>query len=140
MVLRNGFHAAHDLPLRHRIHGIDVVQTRLAVVVSLMHGIDAQISGLALRIRSAPFANRHLPRLRAFDPYPDLAVGRRAAQVVNVGSRDPRQSLILRLAVHCKLPLQNVPYGGPGKILVSGIHGRQQRRVRRAVAPWKFRP
>src|SRR5262249_20961375 len=38
-----------DFPLRDFIHRMDVIQPVVAILVALMHGIDAQISRLALR-------------------------------------------------------------------------------------------
>src|ERR1019366_5735308 len=48
-------HGGHDLPLRHFIDGVDVVDAFGAGPIALVYGVDAQISGLALRVGLAPF-------------------------------------------------------------------------------------
>ena len=35
----------HDFPLRHFVHGIDVIQTLVPVLIALMYSVDAQVSG-----------------------------------------------------------------------------------------------
>src|SRR5450755_421670 len=55
--LGNRFHAPHHLVLRHSVHRVDMVQTRLAVLMSLMHRVHAQVSRPAKRLRFATFAH-----------------------------------------------------------------------------------
>src|ERR1017187_4459688 len=57
-----GLHAAHHLPLRHRIDRVDMEHPRLAVLVTLVHRVYPQIAGLPLRIRLPPLADGHLAR------------------------------------------------------------------------------
>ena len=58
--LRRG---CHDLPLRHLVYRVDVIQAFDAVLVALVNGVDAQISGPALRLRFAPLADGNQRRL-----------------------------------------------------------------------------
>jgi len=46
----------HDLPLRDLVDGIDVVDAFGRVRIALVHGVDAQITRLALGIGTAPMA------------------------------------------------------------------------------------
>ncbi len=45
----------HDLPLGHLVDGVDVIQPFASILIALMHGVDAQVSRRALRLRLAPF-------------------------------------------------------------------------------------
>src|SRR5438270_13876959 len=74
--------ATHHLPLRHRIHRIDMVDAFGSVPIALMHGIHAQESGPALRIWFAalPDGNRAGPRGLEYSGL--LAVARAGAQLV----------------------------------------------------------
>jgi hypothetical protein len=47
--------ASHYLPLRDRIHRIDVIHPLVAVPVALVHRIDAQEARAPLRVRLAAF-------------------------------------------------------------------------------------
>ncbi len=89
----------HDLPLRDLIDGIDVVDAFGPRLIALMHGVDAQIARLALRIGRPPFSDG-----RGGGPGLDVvekafAIARLLAQVVQVRHRDRGQPLILPLAV-----------------------------------------
>jgi hypothetical protein len=44
----------HDLPLRHFVDGIDVIQAFVAILVAWMHSVDAEIAGTAFRPWLAP--------------------------------------------------------------------------------------
>src|ERR1035437_1529678 len=54
--------AAHDLPLRHRIDGIDVVHALGPIPVPLMDRVYAQEPRPTLRVRLAPLSNRNRAR------------------------------------------------------------------------------
>src|ERR1700719_2810862 len=82
MPFRNGFHTAHHLPLLDGVHGVEVIQTRLAVAMPLMHRVYSQEAGLTLGIGSAPFADRYLTGTRVFDLHPQLAISLRPPQIV----------------------------------------------------------
>src|ERR1035441_483979 len=59
--------AAHDLPLRHRIHRVDVVHALGSIPVPLMHRVDAQEPRTALRVWLASLAYRHRARPRRLE-------------------------------------------------------------------------
>ena len=84
MSLADRLYAANRLPLRHGVDGIDVVHARFAIVIALVHSIDAQIAWLALGIGLASLANGNLPALRILYAHSLLAVHRALAQVVNL--------------------------------------------------------
>src|ERR1039458_5928898 len=52
---------AHDLPLRDLIDGVDVVDAFGSRSIALMHGIDAQIAGSALRVGPSALADAYCP-------------------------------------------------------------------------------
>jgi hypothetical protein len=54
--------AAYHLPLRHRVHRIDVVDALGALPVALMHGVHPQKAGPVLRFGLAPLGDRHRRR------------------------------------------------------------------------------
>ena len=74
--------AAHHLPLRHRIHRVNVIHAWLPIVLPLMDRVHAQISGLPLRVRLATLSDRHLARPCVLHADADLAVGAGLAQIV----------------------------------------------------------
>src|SRR5664279_3822235 len=49
----------HDLPLRDLVDGVDVIHAFGPRLIALVHSVDPQIAGLALRIGPPPLANRH---------------------------------------------------------------------------------
>ena len=59
MGLGDSFAAARDLPLRDRVDGIDVVNALARGVVALVHGVDPQVAGLAVRLGLAALADAH---------------------------------------------------------------------------------
>jgi len=69
----------YDLPLRDFVHGIDVIQPLVTILVALMHGIDAQVSRLALGPRLAPLADGDGCRPRRLIAGVALPVGFRVA-------------------------------------------------------------
>ena len=95
MAFRDGLHAAHHLPLRDRVDGIDVKEPRLAVLIPLMHGVQAQIAGLAAWIGLAPLGYGNLARLGVVDRDPVAAVEQAVPQVVEVGNGNTGQSDVL---------------------------------------------
>jgi hypothetical protein len=130
MVLADGLHAAHHLPLRHRIDRVDVEHPRLAVVVTLVHRVHPQITGLPLRVRFPPLADGHLARLGVRHVHPHTRIGFRVPQIANVRRRNVGQVPELRLAENRALPLQDAPDSRPREILVGGVYRRQQPDVR----------
>ena len=100
---------AHDLPLGNFINGVDVVDAFDSPSIALMHGIDAHIAGLALRIGSPALADadRRGPGFGVVEAtFPVVLL---VPQVVQVGHGDRGQPLVFRLAVVLVLTLQNAP-------------------------------
>src|SRR5271165_4163411 len=71
--------AADHLPLRHRVHGVDVIHPRPAVVLPLMHGVHAQISWSSFRLWPTTFPDGYLTRSGVLHAHPNLSVCRRLA-------------------------------------------------------------
>ena len=97
--LRDLRQGRHDLPLGHFVDRIDVIQTLGAVAVALMHGVDPQIPGPALRARFAPLADgnwRGPCRLIAGIAF---AVSLGVAEAVDLRHRDLGDALEGSLAV-----------------------------------------
>ena len=126
--------ATHHLPLRDRIHSVDVIHPFGPVPVSLMHRVDAQKPGSprgsGLRRSAIETAlgrvgfelRRHVCRYC-----------RAAPQVVQMRHRDPRQPHKFCLAELLLLALQDAPRGRPAQALVRAIHFRQQHDIGLAV-------
>jgi hypothetical protein len=74
-----------------------------------MHRIDAQVSGQAVRLRLAPFANGDRRGARRLVAGVALPVSRRVAQTVEVRHRNRRQPLIDSLLVLAEFALQDAP-------------------------------
>ena len=98
--LRDARRCTGHLPLRDLIDGVDVINALLSAVrlIALMHRVQAQKSGLALRLRLAPLADRDRrgPRLGVVEK--PLTIALVVAQVIQMSYGDRRQPRILRLA------------------------------------------
>ena len=68
--LADGLHAAHYFPLGHGVDGIEMIQPRLAIVLTLMYRIHAQVAGLPLGVGFAPLGNGHLTALGVLHAHP----------------------------------------------------------------------
>ena len=124
----------HNLPLRHLVHGVDVINALAAVLIALMHGVDAQVSGQALRLRLAPLADRNRRGPRRLVAGVALPIGRRVAEPVELRHRDPRQPLVGRLAIFAVLALQNPLGRRPAQVPVRLVHIGQQVHIGGRVA------
>ena len=103
---------AHHLPLRDR--------------VALVHRVDPQPAGPAARIGLAPLANAHRRGARLGVMHVVFAISPGAPQVVDVGSRDRGQSLIVGLAVDLEFALQNTTHGRAREAFVRRVDGGQR--------------
>ena len=141
---RDARRRADHLPLQDFIDGVDVINAlgsaTASRLIALMHRIQAQIAGLALRIGLAPLADRDRrgPRLDVVQT--PLAVTLALAQVVQMSHRDPRQTRILLLAVELNLAFQDAPRRRPAQGLVRLIDRGQQLDVGPRVALRKTAP
>src|SRR5579864_6683910 len=111
-------YAAHHLPLRDRIDGVDVINALDPLPIALMHGVDPQVARPIARIGPPPLADtdRHRPggvELGALAPV--LAA---AAEVVQVRHRDLRQTLVLGLAKLLPGALEQAPRGRSAQTLM----------------------
>ena len=102
--------------------------------IALVHGVDPQIAGLALRIGPPPLANRHRRGLGLDVVQAAFAIARLLPQVVQVGHRDGGQPLVFRLAVLLIRALQNAPGGRSAQAFMRRIDGGQQLHVSPAIA------
>ena len=59
MGLGDGFATAHDLPLRDRVDGIDVIKTLALRGIALVHGVDPHEARLPRRLGLAALADIH---------------------------------------------------------------------------------
>src|SRR5664280_1505852 len=130
----------HDLPLRDLIDGVDVIHTFGPRLIALVHGVDPQIAGLALRIGPPPLANRYRRELGFAVVETAFAVAWLLPQVVQVGHRDRGQPLVFALAVLLIRALQNAPRGRSAQGLVRLIDDGQQLHVGAGIALRKAMP
>jgi hypothetical protein len=140
MLLADPAHAAYHLPLRHRIHGIDVIHPLHSVPIALMHRVDAQKARPFQRIGLAPFPDRGRARARRLPLGGQFAVAHAPPQIVQMRHRDSRQPRILGFAELFLLPFQNVHRRRPAQPMVRPIQFRQQRDVLAAVLARKPPP
>ena len=124
----------HDLPLRDLIDGVDVVDALAGGRIALVHGVHAQVAGLALRIGTAPFADGHRDGPGLGVVQTAFAIARVLPQVVEVGHRDRRQALVFRLAVLPVFSFENAARGRTAQVLVRLIDGGQQFEIGAGVA------
>ena len=74
--------APHHLPLRHAVHGVDVIHPLGSLPIALMYRVDPQKSRTPLRIRFPAFPNGHRRRPRRFPHRRLFSVAHAVAQVV----------------------------------------------------------
>src|ERR1700757_4050512 len=74
----------HDLPLRDLIHRVDVVDTLAGGRIALVHGVDPQVAGPALRIGTAALADGHRRRPRPGVAETAFAIAWLLAQVIEM--------------------------------------------------------
>src|SRR6266404_3187615 len=126
--------AATISPLRDLIHRVDVVDAFAGGGIALVHGVQSQEAGLTLRIGTAPFADGGRGGSRPSVGETAFPIARLLPQVIEVGHRNPRQPLILGLAVLAVFPLENTARGGTAQVLVGLIDGGQQFEVGASIA------
>ena len=127
----------HHLPLRHLIDRVDVVHALHCIQIALVHRVNSQVTGTALRVRPPPIANGdlHGPCLLVEDPL--LAISPSFAQVVDVRYRDGREPFIPLTAVVVKLAVENFPRRRSAQDLMRFVHLGQQLDIRRRVVARK---
>ena len=140
MGFRDRLATAHDLPLRERIDGIDVVDPWARGGVALMHRIDPQVAGPAARVGPPPLADGHRAGARPSVMDVVLAIDRAAPQVVDVRGRERSQSSVGGLAVDVVFAPQDAPHGRTRKPFVGRIDGGQQSDIVVCVAARKAMP
>ena len=138
MVLGDGLHAGHHLPLGDAVNGVDVIQPLDAVPVALMDAVDANETRAALRRRGLAHADRSgLVAACLGHEHTLLAIAAAGAQVVQVRHRDRAQASKARIAKDIALAAQHARRGGPGQRAHGAIDFGQQRHVGARVAPGK---
>src|SRR5579864_2412260 len=100
MSFADGFGAAHHLPMRHRVDRVEVIHSRLSVVLPLMNGVHTKITRPPFWVGLAALPDRYFAPLGVLNPHSDLPVSRRPPQVVDMRGRDARQPLELLVAKH----------------------------------------
>ena len=124
---------ADELVLRDLVDHVDQVHAFGAVAVALVHGVDAQEAGQAVRLRRPADAHRHRRRLRPLDHRALRPVGPGTPQVVDVAGRDPGEALVARVAEDMVLAVQHDPRREPGHLAEVRVHPGQPSRVGRRV-------
>ncbi len=112
--------SGNELELGHAVHRIDVIDPLHAILIALVHTVDADIARPPIRLGGAALAdgNARGPRL---GPVPSRAlVLGPTPQVVQMGDRNPRQPLEARILEHQEGPFHQL-LGGRAR------HGTMQR-------------
>ena len=126
-------HGADELELGDLVDQVDQVDALDAVAVALVDRVDPDVARHPLRLGRLAQADAHAGALRLRPRGARGAVGRRAAQVVDVAVGDRREPLVRRLAEHLALAPQHLARGQPGHLVERLVHLRQQPDVRRRV-------
>ena len=87
------------------IDGMDGIDAFGCGLVALMHPVQAQVAGLALRVGPPSLAHPNHCRPRLGVVQAPLAIAPALAQIVKMGHRDGRQPCVFRLAVPLVLAL-----------------------------------
>src|SRR5437763_11410794 len=95
----------HDLPLRDLIHRSDVIDALAAILIALMHGVDAQVSRCAVRLWLAPFPDRDRRGPSRLVTGMVFAISRRVAQSIEVRHRKYGQANVGPLPIFFVLAL-----------------------------------
>ena len=106
------FHSNGDLPLRHLIHMVDVVDALLTVAIALMHGINAEESRLSVWSWFPAFPDGRLHRVRLLMRRGAQMVSLRSPKTVEVGDGDILQSCVAMVSLFILL-LHNHNRGCP---------------------------
>ncbi len=102
------------------VHGVDVVQALGAVEIALVHAVDADEAGTAVRGRCPTHADGDgLGRPGLGQHHPLGPVAGTAPQVVEMRHRQRRQPCVARIAMDLVLAAQHAGSGWPGE----GVHG-----------------
>ena len=128
-------HGPHELELGHLIDRVDVVDALGPVLVALVHGIDAHIAGLAVRLGLAPVPDGAVCRLGLGHHRAPAPIRHRPAQIVQVTVRQPRQTLESLIAEHRILTPHQRPRRRPRHLAQRRVHRRQLPDVSPRVAP-----
>ena len=123
---KNRYTTAHDLPLRHRVDGIDVIKTLAFRGVALVHGVDPQVAGLAAWIGRAALADVHRRGAGLGVMEALFSIRPAAPQVVDVRGRDGGQSFVWGQAMDLEFALQYAAHGRGGEAFVGAIDFGQQ--------------
>ena len=121
--------APDHLPLRQRIHGVDVIHPFLAFPSSLVHRIYSQVARFAPWVGPPPLADRNWTRPRRLVYPRHSPVSRAAPYVVQMRYRDLRQATEFPVAEFAMRSPQNASRRRPAQPLVRAVHLRQQRDV-----------
>src|ERR1035438_5773933 len=109
----------NDLPLRHFVYGVDVINTFDAVEIaltgplygglSLMNGVNSDVPRLPVWFRPTPFSDRHLRGSSLIYMYASLLIAPVLAQVVDVRHRNRAQPLESQIGKVMVLAMENLP-------------------------------
>ena len=134
--LGDDLHRGHHLPLGHAVHRVDVVQPLDAVVVALVHAVNADEARASIGRRCLAHTDVHAPGGPGLGEHHALRPVRRAvAQVVQVCHRDVAQPLEAGHLEHGALAAQCAGCGRRRQRAHDSDYLGQQRHVRGRVAP-----
>ena len=103
----------HHLPLRDLIHRVDVIQPLDALLISLVHRVDAQVTRPSVRIGLAALADGDRRGPCGLVAGVAFAILGGLAKAVDLRRTDGRQSLVGFDVILVVLALQDAPRGGP---------------------------
>ena len=115
-----------NFPLRYFVDCIDVIDTLGTLAVALMDGVDAQISGAAVRLGLAPLADRDDCGTGWMIAGVAFAISLGVAEPVELRHREPRQTFVDSLVILAVFAFQYPFCCRTAEIPVSLVHVRQQ--------------
>ena len=112
---RDLFDGNHDLPLRHLVDEVDVVNALLLAQITLVDGVDSDETGHAVRSRFASLPNGHLGGFRLLDGDrsdgvtlgPPKPVHRRTRDVLQSDESSITGSELVGTELGCKIAAQS---------------------------------
>jgi hypothetical protein len=128
----DGFHSHNDLPLRHLIHEVDVVDALLLAEISLMHRVYAEEAGSSRRLRLPPLPDGTIRALRLLDGECFFLVAAMLTQAVHLCGGDTCETdeAVIATLVLCPADLPDRP---PTEPAVRIVRGNEELDVRACV-------
>lgn len=119
----------HDLELRDAVHRIDVVEPFYAVLIALVHAVNADEAGAAFRCRRTAHPNGYVIAVGLRPVSPPGFIALCPAQIVQMRHRNPRQTFIAGVFEERHRPLHEALRGRSRQCAMQRVGLGQERHV-----------